>query len=253
LAEFLVIFVPAACGSLVVRGASVEWQVAQAKRALERYLPPELLERSLKRGMSPDLSTRRQELTVVFVDMEGFSTLSESVEVEYVGRFLKDFFEGMTRAILQHQGRIHQFLGDGFLAVFGDLVPLENHADAAVKAAVAMQQEMSKVNSKWADPGIGELENGISIRVGINTGMVFVGDLGSDRRLEYAVVGSAVNIASRLQALAPPGGIMITSRTRALLKNPNMCQGPEKVKLKGFERETEVYTIEPASIETFQG
>jgi len=253
LTELSFIFLPAACGSLLFRAASIEWEAAQARRALERYLPPELLERSLKSGMSPDLSTRRQELTIVFVDMKGFSTLSETAEVEYVGRFLKDFFEGMTRAILQYQGRIHQFLGDGFLAVFGDLVPLENHADAAVKAAVAMQQEMSIVNSKWANSGISELEDGIRIRVGINTGMVFVGDLGSDRRLEYTVVGSAVNMASRLQALAPPGGIMMTSRTRALLKNPNMCQGPEKVKLKGFEREIEVYTIDPASFETSQG
>jgi class 3 adenylate cyclase len=243
---------PAALGSLVSRGASIEWQAAQARRDLERYVPPELLEQTSNRGLRPDVSTRRQELTIVFVDMKGFSTLSETAEVEYVGRFLKDFFEGMTGAILKYQGRIHQFLGDGFLAVFGDLVPLEDHADAAVKAGVAMQQEMNTVNSKWTTSGIKEFEVGVKIRVGINTGMVFVGDLGSDRRLEYTVVGSAVNMASRLQALAPPGGIMMTSRTRALLTNPNMCQGPEKVRLKGFERDTDVYTIHPDAIETSQ-
>jgi adenylate cyclase len=162
---------------------------------------------------------------------------------------LKDFFEGMTRAIFKYQGRIHQFLGDGFLAVFGDLIPLEDHADAAVKAAVAMQQEMSVVNAKWVNSGIAEFEAGIKIRIGINTGMVFVGYLGSDRRLEYTVVGSAVNIASRLQSLAPPGGIMMTARTRALLKNAIPCQGPEKIRLKGFERDTNVYTINPDCIE----
>jgi adenylate cyclase len=193
--------------------------------------------------MDPDVSTRRQELTVVFVDIQRFSTLSESVEVEYVSRFLKDFFQGMTQAVLKHQGRIHQFIGDGFLAVFGDLIPLENHAEAAFTAALDMQREMAGLNAQWATSGIAEFAAGLRIRIGINTGMVFWGDLGSDRRLEYTLVGSAVNIASRLQALAPPGGIMLTSRTRALLKKPNLCQGPQYVKLKGFERDTEVYTI----------
>jgi adenylate cyclase len=250
LMQFLLVFVPAACASVVIRGASIEWQAVAARRALERYLPAELLERTVSRGINPDISPRRQELTILFIDMKGFSTLSETVDVEYVSRFLKGFFEGMTHAIVKHQGRIHQFLGDGFLAVFGDLVPLENHAEAAFAAALDMPKEMVALNAAWANSGIAELESGISIRIGINTGMVFVGDLGSDRRLEYTVVGSAVNIASRLQALAPPGGIMLTSRTRALLKKAEICQGPEKVRLKGFGRDTEVYTVYPDSLET---
>ena len=249
LAGGLVVFFPAAFGSLVIRGASIEWQATQAKRALERYLPPELVDGAFSRGRGPDLSSRRQELTVVFVDVQGFSTLSETVDVEYIGRFLKGFFDGMSRAILKHQGRIHLFLGDGFLAVFGDLVPLDDHADAAVKAAMEMQREMTALNSQWANSGIVEFEKGINIRIGINTGMVFVGDLGSDKRLEYTVVGSAVNIASRLQALAPPGGIMMTSRTKALLKQNIRCQGPESVRLKGIDRETKTYTIPPDLME----
>jgi len=250
LSEFFFIFVPGTCGALLIRGASIEWQAAVTKKALERYLPPEILDSALSSGMRPDVSARRQELTIVFVDITGFSSLSESVEVEYVSSFLKDFFETMTRAIYDHQGRIHQFLGDGFLAVFGDLIPLENHADAAVKAAMNMQKRMAALRSKWANAGIKEFKGGTKIRIGINTGMVFVGDLGSDRRLEYNIVGSAVNIASRLQALAPEGGIMITSRTRALLQNPIMCQGPESVKLKGFEKDIEVYAIHPDSIDS---
>jgi adenylate cyclase len=250
LMQFFLVFVPAACASVVIRGASIEWQAAAARKALERYLPAELLERTVSRGINPDVSPRRQELTILFIDMKGFSTLSETVDVEYVSRFLKGFFEGMTHATIKNQGRIHQFLGDGFLAVFGDLVPLENHADAAFRAALDMIKEMVALNAVWANSGISELEKGISIRIGINTGIVFAGDLGSDRRLEYTVVGSAVNIASRLQALAPPGGIMLTSRTRALLKKAENCQGPEKVRLKGFERDMEVYTIYPDSLET---
>jgi adenylate cyclase len=249
LSLILPVFVPAALGSLVIKGSATEWQADQTKRALERYLPPELLESAFSSGMGLDLASRREELTIVFVDMQGFSTLSDVIETEYISRLLKDFFEGMSRTILTNKGRIHQFLGDGFLAVFGDLIPLHDHADAAVKAALEMQLEMAALSAKWANSGIKEFERGLQIRIGINTGIVFIGDLGTDRRLEYAVVGSAVNIASRLQALAPPGGTMMTSRTKALLKDSSRCEGPQNVRLKGIDRETEVYTIHPYSTE----
>ena len=92
-------------------------------------------------SQGPDLSGRRLEVTIVFVDMQGFSTLSEAVDAEYVSRFLKNFFEKMSGAIIDHRGRIHQFLGDGFLAVFGDLVPLPDHAHQAVEAAIRDAKE----------------------------------------------------------------------------------------------------------------
>ncbi len=243
LIEAFLIFLPAASGLLFVRGVSMERHAAHAKRVAERYLPPEFFEQDFSRGISPDISTRRQEMTIVFLDMEGFSTLSETVDVEYVSRFLKEFFEKMSSTVLKYRGRIHQFLGDGFLAVFGDLIPLEDHAEAAVAAAMEMQKEMAELNAGWTNSGIEEFKKGIRIRIGINTGIVFAGDLGADRRLEYAIVGTTVNIASRLQSLAVPGGILMTARTRALLKNPTICQGPEHVKLKGFGREIEVYSI----------
>ncbi|MFH0823823.1 MAG: adenylate/guanylate cyclase domain-containing protein [Pseudomonadota bacterium] len=245
----LLIFLPAACGFIVIKGISAERQAAQARRALERYLPPELLEKSIGGGAGPDLSDRRLESTIVFVDMQGFSTISETVETEYISRFLREFFEVMSRVIVENRGRIHQFLGDGFLAVFGDLIPIADHADAAVKAALEMQQEMNRLSAKWENSGIREFEQGLRIRIGINTGVVFVGDLGSDRRLEYTVVGSAVNIAARLQVLAPPGGILTTSRTKALLKDPSRCIGPESVKLKGIDREVKIYTVSAAGVE----
>lgn len=252
LSEALLIFLPAASGSLLIKGVATERQADEARRALERYLPPEFLEQTLSRGISPDVSTRRQEMTIVFVDMEGFSTLSESVEVEYVSRFLKDFFGRMTTVVLHHQGRIHQFLGDGFLAVFGDIVPLEHHADAAVTAALEMQQQMAALNAGWVHSGIREFEKGMRMRIGMSTGMVLAGDLGADRRLEYAIVGTTVNIASRLQSLAPAGGIMMTARTRALVQNPAVCEGPQYVRPKGFDRDLEVYSIHPDPSTSFR-
>jgi adenylate cyclase len=249
LTEFYFTILPTVCATLFVKGASVEWQAAQAKFALEQYLPPEYVEKALSSGTPLDFSPKRQELTVVFVDIQGFSTLSEVVDIEYVNGFLKDFYYGMTQVAIKHQGRIHAFLGDGFLAVFGDLIPIENHAEAAVAASIEMQKAMAALSGQWARSGIQQFAKGIKIRIGINTGMVFAGDLGGGGHLEYTIVGSAVNIASRLQALAPPGGIMLTARTRALAPNADICGEPENVRLRGFEKDTQVYKLCPETIE----
>jgi adenylate cyclase len=139
-------------------------------------------------------------------------------------------------------------LGDGLLAFFGDPVPLENHADCAVRAAIEMQRAMINVNFKWTRSGMPEFKAGMAIRVGINSGMVIVGDLGSPRRVEYTVLGSAVNIASRLQSIAPPGGVIMTARTKAMLTEPIQCEGPVAVRVKGIDRDIEVYTVTPEYI-----
>ncbi|MEW6114459.1 MAG: adenylate/guanylate cyclase domain-containing protein, partial [Thermodesulfobacteriota bacterium] len=245
--EFLVVFAPAAAISLVGRAGSVELQAYRTSKALERYLSPALLSSIVDSGAELDLSTKRRELTVVFVDIQGFSTISETVEVEYINQFLNDFFERMTQAIFEHQGTVDKFLGDGLLAFFGDPVPLDNHALAAVRASLAMQEEMRQLNIKYAASGIAELEKGVRIRIGINTGHIIVGNVGSTRRLEYTVLGSAVNIASRLQSLAPPGGIIMTARTRGLIKDEIDCKGPDFVRVKGIDRDIEVFRIFPRS------
>jgi len=243
--EFLVIFTPAASIALAGRAGSIELQALRSSRALERYLSPELLTSIVESGSDLDLTTKRSELTVVFVDIEGFSTISETVQVEYINNFLNDFFERMTLAIFEYQGTVDKFLGDGILAFFGDPVPIENHAMAAVKASLEMQDQMAELNAQWAHSGIPDFEKGVRIRIGINTGLIIVGNIGSSRRLEYTVLGSAVNIASRLQSLAPPGGIIMTSRTSGLVREEIPCEGPDYVKVKGIDRDIEVYRIFP--------
>ncbi len=246
--EFFLFFFPAAFVSLGIRGVTIERQAARVSRAMVRYLAQEVLDRILESGEGLDISVKRMELTIVFVDIQGFSTISETVGVEYVHRFLNDFFQRMTRAVFDHQGTIDKFLGDGLLAFFGDPVPLDNHAEAAVRAAIDMQREMIKLNQEWALSGISELKDGIHIRIGINTGVVIVGDLGSGRRVEYTVVGSAVNIAARLQSHAPAGGIMMSARTRAMVRDKISCEGPDSIRVKGIDRDIEVYRIHPHSI-----
>jgi len=250
-AEFLFIFIPGAFAGLIVRTATLELQASRASKAVERYLSPELLESIVEQGMELDLSTKRTELTVMFVDVQGFSTISEVVDVEYINRLLNEFFESMTRAIFNHKGTIDKFLGDGLLAFFGNPVPLENHAHAGLKAALEMQRSMDELNARVSQWGIAELENGIRIRIGMNTGLMIVGNIGSSRRLEYTVLGSTVNIASRLQSLAPSGGIIVTTRTKQLAKEEVQYEGPDHVRVKGIDREIEVFRIYPEAIKQY--
>jgi len=246
--EFFFIFVPAVLASLGVRVATIELQAARTSRAVERYLSPQLLENIVNGDTELDLSTKRTELSIMFVDIKGFSTISETVAVEYINRLLNEFLDTMTQAVFEYNGTIDKFLGDGLLAFFGDPIPMENHAQAAVNAALKMQRDMARFNAPWKTAGIAELTEGIQIRIGLNSGLVIVGNIGSARRLEYTVVGSAVNVASRLQSLAPPGGIIMAARTKALLKDEIRCEGPEFVRVKGIDKDIEVYKILPEFI-----
>ncbi|MFH0823712.1 MAG: adenylate/guanylate cyclase domain-containing protein, partial [Pseudomonadota bacterium] len=177
--EFLIIFTPGTAAALIGRAVSIELQGAKASRALERYLSPQLLENIMESGKELDLSTKRSELTIMFVDIEGFSTISETVEVELINQLLNDFFDGATQAVFEHGGTVDKFLGDGMLAFFGDPIPLENHAKAAVRAALQMQADMKGLNAKWSRSGLPEFQQkGIRIRIGLNTGMVVAGNIG---------------------------------------------------------------------------
>ena len=225
----------------------MESRADRVSQAMQRYLSPEMLESVVALNHEIDLTTRRKELTILFVDIQGFSTISETTEVEYLQEFLNDFLERMTRAVFDHGGTIDKFLGDGLLAFFGDPVELENHALAAIGAANQMHREMNLLNEKWSRAGIQELVDGVEIRVGINTGIVVVGNIGSQRRMEYTVVGSAVNVASRLQEAAPPGGTLISARTFFLARGDIRCAGPLSIKVKGVDRQIRVYEIESAT------
>jgi adenylate cyclase len=241
------VFVLTASGSLIVQGIRTESEALHAAEALQRYLSPQMLDTIIKEGTEIDLSTRRKELTILFADIEGFSTISEIVDVEYLEKFLNEFFEAMTRSVFDHKGTVNKFLGDGLLAFFGDPVELENHALAAIKAANQMHKEMLRLNSLWSGTGIPEFDKGIHIRIGINTGMVVVGNIGSKQRMEYTVLGSAVNLASRLQGLATPDRTLITARTYALAKDKLKCSAARKESVRGLERGVTVYEVESVS------
>jgi adenylate cyclase len=244
----ILIFATSAIISLAVRGISYESETARISRALQRYLSSQMLEHIIKQKNEIDLSTKRKELTVLFVDIVGFSSISGTLEVGYLEQFLNDFFEAMTRAVFDNKGTVDKFLGDGLLAFFGEPVEVPNHALAAVEAARQMKAEMVELNEKWSNMGIKDFEEGVGIRIGITTGIVVVGNIGSNRRMEYTVLGSAVNLASRLQGLAGPGRIMISSRTWTLVKDMIKCESRQTVRVRGFDGDITVYELQDESV-----
>jgi len=182
------------------------------------------------------LQVRRKELTILFCDIADSSRMIEKLAPEKVLSILNYFFDEMTGVIVGCQGTVDKFIGDCVLSFFGDPIDIENHALSAVEAAILMQKRIERLNNKFG------LEEPIKLRIGINTGEVMVGNIGSKERTEYTVLGENVNLAERLQQLAEPGSIFISEKTHLLCPQieTEFLGGYE---IKGFALPTKVYKV----------
>lgn len=181
--------------SLVKRIGSIEAQ----KAILSRYFSPEVAEEITA---NPDVlyAGNRQPVTILFTDIRGFTAMSENMEPENLAEYLGDFRSRMTEIIFKNQGTIDKFIGDAIMATFGTPRPSpERGMDSfhALKAATEMLAELNRFNTDWYAKGIAELKMGI----GIHSGDVFAGNIGTEGRLEFSVIGDAVNTASRIESL----------------------------------------------------
>jgi adenylate cyclase len=207
---------------------------------LSRYSSPRVVEQIVAGVNSPDGSMMavQREVTVLFADLSGFTSLAESHEPVEVVRMLNCVFEQMTRAIFQFDGTLDKFLGDGVLAVFGAPVTQVDHAERAVHAALLMRQLLGEC--QLVDAG----GQPVSMRIGINSGTAVAGDIGSPVRKDYTVVGDAVNVASRLQSsVAMPGQIVIGPATHELCKRTFECEPLPEIRLKGKQQPVSPYLV----------
>jgi class 3 adenylate cyclase len=150
---------------------------------------------------------------------------------------LRTYLDVMSRILLEHEGTIDKIMGDGILAFFGDPIPSENPSRQAVACGLAMQEAMTALSARWAQEGYGQLK----IRVGVATGRVYVGNIGSSDHLEYTVIGPTVNLAARLESNAPAGGVLVAEPTMKACEADFDFERVTGLTLKGFGTDLEAF------------
>jgi adenylate cyclase len=206
---------------------------------LSRYVSPTMTEEILKNPDSLQLGGQRRHLTVLFADIKAFTSLSEKMDPAAVVEVLNHYFTSMVDLVFEHQGTLDKFLGDGLLAFFGAPLPVPRAASQAVACAIAMQQRLHAMQEKGTTPIQG-------MRIGVNTGEAIIGNIGSEKRMDFTIIGDVVNVASRLLDVAKEqeASIVVGEATyREVEGNFSLKQGPSVV-LRGRQETTVSYLVE---------
>jgi len=208
---------------------------------LERYSSPHIVQKIVEtsQALGTEMIAESTVVSVLFADIAGFTTFSEKMEPVEVTQILNSAFERFIEAVFSQDGTLDKFMGDGLMAIFGAPVAQPDHAAKAVRAAIMMHEQLKQLNESLT--GMPPL----AIRVGINSGPVIAGDIGSPTRRDYTVIGDTVNVASRLEAsVAQPGHVVIGPETRRLLGDTISCESLGTVALKGRSQEVEAWLVE---------
>jgi adenylate cyclase len=206
------------------------------KRAFSRYVAREVVDEILKDPEQLALTGARRDVTVLFCDIRGFTATSELLQPEEVVELLNEFYELMIETTFKYDGTLDKFLGDGVMAVFGAPLYRPDHALMAAKAALAMQAGIRELSARRVRTG----KPPVSVGIGLNTGEVIAGTVGSDTRMEYTVVGDSVNLAARLESCAVPGQILVSADTYARLNGAVRGQALGRFDVKGKDKWIEV-------------
>ncbi len=208
--------------------------------AFGRYVPREVRDEILS-GRIP-LDGELKQVTVLFADLRNFTGLVENEDPRIVVRLLNRYFSEMTEAIRNNEGLALQFVGDEIEAVFGAPISTERHAQMALSAAVEMRKRLADLNKALDIEGVPPLQHGI----GIHTGPVLAGNIGSPDRLSYAMVGTTVNLASRVQEVNKTFGtdILLTAQTQSALGGGFNVTKLQPVRVKGYSEPIELYSLE---------
>jgi len=221
--------------------AKVADQVTELDRAtgLKRYLSPQLADSILSGETDVKLTTRRKNLTIFFSDIRDFTAISERTEPEELVELLNNYLTEMTEIVFKHGGTLDKYIGDAIMVFFNDPVPCEDHPARAIEMALEMRAKIADLQQRW----FAARQEPLTVGMGISTGYVTVGNIGSATRLEYTVMGNHVNLASRLAAKARSGQILVSERT--LLAARDLVDATEigRVRLKGVSRPIAIYEI----------
>ena len=201
-------------------------------RRLERFLAPQVAQLiASSDGHDALLANQRREVTVVFCDLRGFTAFTENSEPEEVMNILREYHRALGELIFRFEGTLDRYAGDGVMVMFNAPLALPDHVERAVRMAVAMRDSMAALTARWRNRG-----HSLGFGVGIALGYATIGQIGFDRRLEYAAVGSVTNLASRLCDEAEAGQIIVSQRVYGEVAGSVVARAIEPLALKGFAR-----------------
>ena len=218
----------------------VQEQVGQLERLgrLKRFFSPQLAELIVNGETDDPLKTHRCELTVVYLDLRGFTAFAETAEPEEVMDILHEYHAAMGKLILEYEGTLEHFAGDGMMIFFNDPVPVENAAEQAARMALAMRERVKELTIKWR-----KLGHDLDFGVGIAQGYATIGAIGFEGRWEYGAIGSVPNLAARLCGEAKPGEILVSQRLLGSIESMVEAESMGELTLKGFHRPVPAYNI----------
>jgi len=222
--------------------------VSQLERVgrLKRFFSPQLAELIVAGGAEDPLKSHRREITVVFLDLRGFTAFTETADPEEVMSVLGEYHAAVGRLVMEHEGTLERFAGDGIMIFFNDPVPVADPAPRAVRMAQVMQCEVERLSVGWRKRGY-ELQMG----VGIAQGFATIGGIGFPGRIDYGAIGNVTNLAARLCGEAHGGEILVSQRVCGLLDGQVGVEPRGELVLKGFQRPVPAFRIaaqvEPAA------
>ena len=217
-------------------------QLQGLSNKLAKYLSRQVYTNIFEGKKDVKIESYRKKLTIFFSDIEGFTELTERVESEVLTSALNKYLNEMSKIALEHGGTIDKYIGDAIMIFFGDPESLGEKEDAiaCVKMAIDMNKRLQEMRREWDVLGI---STPLRIRMGVNTGFCTVGNFGSEERLDYTIVGGAVNLANRLESVADIDEILISEDTFSLVKDVIKCKARGQVNVKGFAYPINTYIV----------
>jgi class 3 adenylate cyclase len=218
----------------------VQEQLAQLERLgrLKRFFSPQLAELIVAGGAEDPLQTHRREVTVVFLDLRGFTAFAETAEPEEVMGVLREYHAAMGQLIVAHEGTLERFAGDGMMVFFNDPVPVPNPGERAVRMALAMRERVEGLSRTWRRRGYD-----LDLGVGLAQGYATIGAIGFEGRWDYGAIGTVTNLAARLCGEAKPGQILVPRRLLATVEELVEAEPVGELMLKGFHRPVTAYNV----------
>jgi class 3 adenylate cyclase/PAS domain-containing protein len=217
--------------------------LAALSSKLAKYLAPQVYDSIFTGQQDVKIVSKRKKLTVCFSDLVGFTEITDKMESEDLTQLLNHYLTEMSKIALQYGATIDKYVGDAIVMFFGDPTTLgvKEDALACVQMAIAMQQRVGELAEELRNGGV--IETPLHCRIGIHTGYCTVGNFGSEDRMDYTMVGGTVNLASRLEHEAPPGGVLISFETYAHVKDDVRCEERGHVQVKGIAQPVATYTV----------